>query len=64
MHQRLLTFLGAGLLALPGAALAAAHVGAPSAAPPTTSTSDDVPPKDDEKKDEVTVWVLDASGKG
>jgi len=29
-----------------------------------TPNTDDVPPKDETKKDEVTVWVLEASGKG
>ena len=35
-----------------------------TAAPAAIEITDDVPPKDDEKKDQVTVWVLEASGKG
>ncbi len=52
------------------AAVAAAAFGAPATEPspapvPVPVVSDDVPPKpDDEKKNEVTLWVLDAKGKG
>jgi len=54
------------------AALAAWAPGAPAtaaAALPGAAcvpvVADDVPPKpDDEKKNEVTLWVLDAKGKG
>lgn len=68
MHIRLLPLVGAGLLALSAPAPAATQVGEPTtvapAAPGHATLTDDVPPKDDEKKNEVTLWVLDASGKG
>ncbi|MEZ6016808.1 MAG: hypothetical protein R3F49_16945 [Planctomycetota bacterium] len=50
-------------LAIP-APLQAGPLTLPGVAALTDATTDDVPPKDDEKKNEVTVWVLDASGKG
>lgn len=64
MFERLLPLLGATVLALAGTALAVPACGADGARVPSVALDDDVPPKDDEKKNEVTVWVLDASGKG
>jgi len=64
MLERLLPLLAASALALPATALAAPDSGADAARAPSATLDDDVPPKDDEKKNEVTVWVLDASGKG
>lgn len=64
MLQRLLPLLAASALALPAIALAVPDSGAAAARVSSAALDDDVPPKDDEKKNEVTVWVLDASGKG
>jgi hypothetical protein len=59
------TIVFAGLLAgltLSLGAVAADRPTSPSA--PTPTSTDDTPPKPDEKKDEVTVWILEATGKG
>lgn len=48
-------------------ALFAANATATTNAPvdgPAVTTNDDVPPKPDEKKNQVTYWVLEATGSG
>lgn len=64
MSMRLPFLLVAGALALPGASAASSPFTATGGASVEEAASQEVPPKDDEKKNEVTVWVLDASGKG
>ena len=64
LRQFLKTTAAAALVvAAPAFALARA-MPTPAPAPALVAPADDTPPKDDEKKNEVTVWVLDASGKG
>lgn len=64
-HRITLTLAAACALALPATA-GAGLMGplGPPAVELQTPNTDDVPPKDETKKDEVTVWVLEASGKG
>lgn len=64
-HRAILFALGAFALAWGAGAFAASPSTSAGDAPAAAvRADDDVPPKDDEKKNEVTVWVLDASGKG
>lgn len=63
-HSLLQPLVAALVCAAPALAAPGTGLAPVSAEPATPAVTDDVPPKDDEKKNEVTVWVLDASGKG